>query len=395
MTERIDRRELLRRGVAGSALLTVPGLLAACGGGGGGIKGTAAATTAGTTTVSQTLAKTLNFSNWPLYIDVNEKTKRHPSLDQFTKATGVKVNYTEDINDNDSFFGKIEGPLAHHQSIHRDIIVMTDESGLPARLIELGWLEKLDKSAIPNIKNLIPSQQHPSWDPNRDYSLPWQSGMTGIGYDPTKVGGDVRSIKKLLTDPKLKGKITLLTEFGDTIGLAALANGDDPAHITDASFKRAVNLIQKAVKSGQVRQFTGNDYAPLLARGDIWACFAWSGDMVQLRADHPNLKWVVPDEGAMIWTDNMLIPKGGNVFTASTYMNFYYQPKIAAEVEDYVNYICPVAGADKVLLRTDPAIAKNPLIFPTKAMLAKAHQIDPKAVNNKDYKQQFQHLIGA
>ena len=395
MTERIDRRELLRRGVAGSALLTVPGLLAACGGSGGGIKGTAATTTAGTTTVEETLAKTLNFSNWPLYIDVNEKTKRHPSLDQFTKATGVKVNYTEDINDNDSFFGKIEGPLAHGQSIHRDIIVMTDSSGLPARMIGLGWLEKLDKSAIPNMKNLIPAQQHPQWDPNRDYSLPWQSGMTGIGYDPTKVGGDVTSIKKLLTDPKLKGKITLLTEFGDSIGLAALANGDDPAHITDASFKRAVQLLEKAVKSGQVRQFTGNDYAPLLAKGDIWACFAWSGDMVQLRADHPNLKWVVPDEGAMIWTDNMLIPKGGNVFTASTYMNFYYQPKIAAEVEDYVNYICPVAGADKVLLKSDPAIAKNPLIFPTKAMLAKAHQIDPKAVNNQDYKQQFQHLIGA
>jgi spermidine/putrescine transport system substrate-binding protein len=144
-----------------------------------------------------------------------------------------------------------------------------------------------------------------------------------------------------------------------------------------------------------VRQFTGNDYAPLLARGDIYACFAWSGDMVQLKADHPNLKWVVPDEGAMIWTDNMLIPKGGNVFTASTYMNFYYRPVIAAEVEDYVNYICPVAGAAKVLLKSDPSVAKNTLIFPTKAMLENAHQIDPKAVNNQSYKQQFQHLIGA
>src|SRR6185437_12967284 len=160
---------------------------------------------------------------------------------QFQQHYHTKVRYLEDINDNDSFFGKIEGPLSQGQSIGRDVIVLTDSSGLPQRMIDLGWLEKLDKSAIPNIKNLIPSQQHPSWDPNRDYSLPWQSGMTGIGYDPTK----------------LKGKITLLTEFGDTIGLAALANRDDPAHITDASFKRAVNLIQKAVKSGQVRQFTG------------------------------------------------------------------------------------------------------------------------------------------
>ena len=156
-----------------------------------------------------------------------------------------------------------------------------------------------------------------------------------------------------------------------------------------------MTLLQKAVSSGQVRQFTGNDYAPLLAKGDVWACFAWSGDMVQLRIDHPNLKWVVPDEGAMIWTDNMLIPKGGDVFTASTLMNWYYKPSIAAEVADYVNYISPVAGAGELLLKSDPAIAKNPLIFPTAAMLAKAHQIDPKSVNNQKYKQQFQHLIGA
>src|SRR6185312_666559 len=126
-------------------------------GGGGGIKG-AAGTTAGTTTVSNTLAKTLHFSNWPLYIDVNEKTKRHPTLDQFTKKYGVKVAYTEDINDNDSYFGKIEGPLSQGQSVGRDLIVMTDSSGLPARMIELGWLEKLDKSAIPNMKNLVPAQ---------------------------------------------------------------------------------------------------------------------------------------------------------------------------------------------------------------------------------------------
>jgi spermidine/putrescine transport system substrate-binding protein len=388
MTERLDRQELLRRGLAGAALVGVPGFLAACGG--GGIKGAASS---GTTTQSQTLAKTLNFSNWPLYIDVNEKTKRHPSLDQFTKATGVKVNYVEDINDNPSFFGKIEGPLSRGQSIHRDIIVMTDSSGLPARMIGLGWLEKLDKSAIPNIKNLIPTQQHPSWDPNRDYSLPWQSGMTGIGYDPQKAG-EVTSVKQLLTDPKLKGKVTLLTEMSDTMGLAMLANGDDPSNVTDAAFKRAADLVQKAVKSGQVRQFTGNDYAPLLAKGDVWAAFAWSGDMVQLQADHPHLKWVLPKEGGMIWTDNMLIPKGGDVFTASTYMNFYYQPAIAAEVEDYVNYICPVAGAAKVLEKSDPSVAENPLIFPTKQMLAGAHQIDPKAVNNQSYKQQFQHLTG-
>jgi spermidine/putrescine transport system substrate-binding protein len=219
--------------------------------------------------------------------------------------------------------------------------------------------------------------------------------MTGIGYDPKKVGYEIDSVEKLLTDPKLKGKVTLLTEFGDTMGLVMLANGDDPAKVTKASFDKAAKTIKKAVDSGQIRQFTGNDYAPLLAKGDVWACFAWSGDMVQLRIDHPGLKWVQPKSGAMIWTDNMLIPKGGNAYAASVLMNWYYDPKIAAEVEDYVNYICPVAGADKVLEKTDPSIAKNPLIFPTKEMLANTHQIDPKAVNDPKLKQQFQNLIGA
>jgi spermidine/putrescine transport system substrate-binding protein len=390
MTEPLTRQQFLRRAAAGTTALTVPGLLAACG---SSIK-TAAHTGAASAPVKKQLAKTLSFSNWPLYIDVG-KSKNHPSLDQFTKQTGVQVNYTEDINDNESFFGKIEGPLSRGQSAATDIIVMTDSSGFPARLIKLGWLEKLYKPAIPNVKNLIPNQQHPAWDPNRDYSLPWQSGMTGIGYDPNKVGGELTSVARLLDDPKLKGKVTLLTELADTIGLVMLANGDDPAHVTKITFNRAVTRIEKAVKSGQVRQFTGNDYAPLLAKGDVWACFAWSGDMVQLRADHPGLKWNLPDSGGMIWTDNMLIPRGGNVYTASVYMNYYYQPKVAAEVEDYVNYICPVAGADKVLEHTDPKVAHNTLIFPTQKMLAQAHQFDPVATNDQGYKQQFQNLVGA
>jgi len=391
-SQRLTRDQFLRRAAAGAGLLTVPGLLQACGGGSG-IK-SAGSTGASTTPVKTQLAKTLNFSNWPLYIDV-DKNKQHPSLQGFTKKTGVKVNYTEDINDNESFFGKIQGPLSHGQSIGRDIIVMTDSSGFPARMIKLGWVEKLYKPAIPNISNLQPVQQHPAWDPNREYSLPWQSGMTGIGYDPKKVGGDLTSIDQLLTDPKLKGKITLLTEYSDTLGLIVAANGGDPAKISQADFDKAMDRIKKAVDSGQIRQFTGNDYASLLAKGDIWACFAWSGDMVQLQADHPGLKWNLPESGGMIWTDNMLIPQGGNIFTASTYMNYYYDPAVAAKVEDYVNYICPVSGADKVLEKTDPEVAKNTLIFPTKEMLANTHQIDPKAVANPVWKQKFQNVIGA
>jgi spermidine/putrescine transport system substrate-binding protein len=189
--------------------------------------------------------------------------------------------------------------------------------------------------------------------------------------------------------------VTLLTEFGDTMGLVMLANGDDPSNVTKSAFDKALKMIQDAVDSGQIRKFTGNDYAPLLAKGDVWACFAWSGDLVQLQADHPGLKWNLPESGGMIWTDNMLIPKGGNVYTASTLMNFFYRPEIAAQVEDYVNYICPVKGADKVLRKTDPKVANNHLIFPTQKMLDNAHIIDSKAVNNKKYKQQFQALLGA
>jgi spermidine/putrescine transport system substrate-binding protein len=390
MNEHLTRQQFLRRAAAGGTMLTVPGLISACG---SGIKSSAQGT-ATAETVKQQLAKTLVFSNWPLYMDV-AKDKSHPSLQQFTKQYGVQVNYTEDINDNESFFGKIEGPLSRGQSVNRDIVVMTDSSGLPQRMLKLGWLEKLYKPALPNIKNLIPAQQHPDWDPNRDYSLPWQSGMTGIGYDPNKVGGELTSVARLLDDPKLKGKVTLLTERADTIGLVMLANGDDPGNVTPATFNKAVARIQKAVTSGQVRKFTGNDYAPLLAKGDIWACFAWSGDLVQLHADHPGLKWSQPDTGSMIWTDNMLIPRGGNVYTASVYMNYYYEPKVAAKVEDYVNYICPVAGADKVLEQSDPKVARNTLIFPTSQMLANCHRFDSKALNNQTYKQQFQKLIGA
>jgi spermidine/putrescine transport system substrate-binding protein len=373
-------------------VLTIPGLLAACGGGGG-IK-SAAGSTSTTTAVKRQLAKTITFSNWTLYID-NVKGGKHPTLDAFTKKYGVKVKYLEDINDNPSFFGKIQGPLSRGQSIQRDLIVMTDSSGFPGRMIKLGWLEKLDKQSIPNMKNLLDVQKHPGWDPNRDYSLPWQSGMTGIGYDPNKVGGELTSIDDLLTNPKLKGKVALLSELADAVGLVMLANGDDPSKVTGPAYDKAIAKMQKAVDSGQVRQFTGNDYAPLLAKGDLFACMAWSGDMVQLQADHPHLKWNLPESGGMIWTDNMLIPKGGDVYTASVLMNYYYDPAVAAKVEDYVNYICPVKGADAVLRKTDPEVAKNTLIFPTQEMLSNVHQFDAAAAQNDTYKTKFAQLTGS
>jgi spermidine/putrescine transport system substrate-binding protein len=386
MTDQITRRVFLRRAAASGSILTVPGLLAACGGGG------SAPGASGSTTVAPKLAKVLHFSNWTLYIDVNKSA--HPSLEQFQKKYGVHVDYREDINDNPTFFSKIEPDLERGQSTGRDIIVMTDNSRYPSLLVKKGWVEKLDKSAIPNIKNLIPQQRHPNFDPNRDYSLPWQSGFTGIGWNE-KLTDPVTSMGDLLGNKKLKGKVGLLTEFGDTLALVMAYNGDDPSHITDKTFNKAIATIQKAVDSGQIRQFYGNDYAGGLSSGDLVATMAWSGDIVQLQADNSHLKWQLPDTGGDIWTDNMLIPKGGNVYTASVYMNFVYEPKIAAEIEDYVNYVCPVVGAKEVLVKKDPAIANNPLIFPTSEMLDNVHTIDPNALNNEKYQTTWQNLTSA
>jgi spermidine/putrescine transport system substrate-binding protein len=381
MTDVLTRRDLLRRAAAGGAFLTVPGVLAACGG-----------SSSKSASESKTLAKTLRFSNWTLYIDIDEKTKRHPTLDAFKKKFGTTVQYTEDINDNATYFGKIQGPLSRGQSIDRDIIVMTDNSRYPSLLIKKGWVEKLDKDAIPNIKNLQPALAHPGWDEDRDYSLPWQSGLTGIAYND-KLTDPVLTVPDLLENPNLKGKVTLLSGVGDTMPLIMFANGDDPAKVTDASWDRAIKRVQKAVDSGQIRQFTGNDYSGPLAKGDLSACFAWSGDVVQLTADNKHLHWNVPKDGGGIWTDNMLIPKGGNVYTASVYMNFVYDPHIAALIEDYVNYICPVKGAKEELQKIDPDVAKNTLIFPTDAMLDNVKNIDANALNNEKYITAWQNLI--
>jgi spermidine/putrescine transport system substrate-binding protein len=197
----------------------------------------------------------------------------------------------------------------------------------------------------------------------------------------------------LLDNPKLKGKVTLLNEMADTLALVMLSNGDDPAKVTDATFDKAIKRIQGAVDSGQIRQFTGNDYSGPLAKGDLSACMAWSGDVVQLQADNKHLHWNLPDAGGDIWTDNMLIPKGGNVYTASVYMNYVYDPKVAAPIEAYVNYICPVKGAKEELQKTDPAVAKNTLIFPTQAMLDNVHIIDAAALSNQKYLTTWQNLI--
>jgi spermidine/putrescine transport system substrate-binding protein len=391
MSQPLTRDQLLRRGAAGASILTIPGLLAACGG--------SSKTATGTTTTEQKLAKTLRFSNWTLYIDTNNKNHTHPSLDAFEKKFGTHVQYTEDINDNATYGAKIEPALSRGQSIDRDIIVMTDNSKWPSLLVDKGWVEKLDKSAIPNLKNLESALQHPGWDPNRDYSLPWQSGMTGIAFND-KLTDPVESVDDLLGNPKLKGKITVLNEMGDALSLVMLANGDDITKVTNASFNRAIAKLQKAKDSGQIRQFTGNDYAPPLARGDLAAAMSWSGDIAQLLPSNANLHWNLATDGGDIWTDNMLIPHGGDVYTASVFMNYVYDPNVMGLMEGGdpkrnitgIYYIPPVVGAKEAALKVNPEVANNPLIFPTKKMLDNVFIFDPAALKNQKYLEVWNNL---
>jgi len=380
MNPRLTRQELLRRGAAGGALLAFPSLLAACGGGNGGSES------------SGEVKDVLNFENWPYYLDTKGKT--HPTLDQFKAQTGTTVNYYEGVNSNDEYFAKIQGPLSQGNGIDRDIFVATDNSQFPSLYVSEEYVQKLDKDLIPNIDNLIDAQQSPGFDPDRDYSLPWLTGIDGIGWNEELTGGPVTSITQLLTDPKLKGKVTMLSEMADSLGLVLLDNGDDPADVSDEAFDRAIKSVQDAVDSGQILKFTGNDYGPPLARGDFAACVAWSGDLAQLVLENENLKWAVPEKGGIIWTDNMFIPLGGSVPTASTYMNFVYDPKISAQIALGTSYISSVKGTKEEALKIDPDAASNELVFPSDEMLANLHMNDPKMVANDNFITTWQAVLG-
>jgi spermidine/putrescine transport system substrate-binding protein len=384
----LSRRTLLQ-GAGGAALVAG---LAACG-------------TSGTTTKakpSEQAAKDLsdtekvvNWSNWPEYIDVDDKTKKRPTLDEFAAKTGIKANYTEDYNDNDEFFAKVKPQLSAGQDTGRDVWCSTD--WMVARLIRLNWVQQLDKANIPNAKNLEQNLQNVEFDPGRKFSIPWQSGFTGIAYNPKATGGKkIETIEQLLTDPAVKGKVTLLTEMRDTVGLTMLAMGKDPANFTDDDFDAVIAKLQKVKDSGQLKGFTGNEYGKGLASGDIAACLAWTGDVVQLKADNPNLQYVLPQTGHMIWSDNFVIPnKAKHKKNAELLINYYYDPAVMAKVEDYVNYISPVAGAKDALLKDDPAVAQNQLIFPSAETLSRAHVFKGlTAEQETKYNKAFQGLVG-
>jgi spermidine/putrescine transport system substrate-binding protein len=313
--------------------------------------------------------KVVNWSNWPEYVDVNDKTQRHPSLDQFKKATGITVRYTEDVTDNDVIFAKLKPALAAGRDTGRDLVVVTD--WMAARWIRSGYVVAFDKKNIPNAKNLQPTLASPKFDPKRQYTMPWQSGMTAIGYNPDKTGRKLSTVKDLF-DPKFKGHVTMLSDWRDSASLVLLSQGKKTGDATVDEIKGAIEELQKQSDNGQIRKFTGNDYTRGLASGDLWACTAYSGDVVQLQADNPKLEFLIPDEGAIIWTDNMMIPqKPPHIYAAETMINFVDDPVVAAKIAAYVNYVTPVVGAKEELAKTDPDTADNQLIFPSEATLEK------------------------
>ena len=273
------------------------------------------------------------------------------------------MNYSEPVNDNEEYFAKIRPILAADKDVGVDSFVLTD--WMASKLINLSWLEKIDKANIPNFDNLTSTLKAPTFDPSREYSLPWQSGVTGIAYDASKTDA-VTSITDLFTNPDLNGQVTALKEMRDTMGLILLDQGHDPADFTEEEWASSIAALQAAVDSNQIRQFTGNNYAQLLAQGTIKACVAWSGDVIQLQFDNPNIKFVIPDGGGMLWSDNMLIPiNAQHKANAEAWMNYYYDPKVAAELAAWVNFICPVDGAQAEMEKIDPDLAENPLIFPS------------------------------
>ncbi|HEY2878364.1 spermidine/putrescine ABC transporter substrate-binding protein [Nocardioides sp.] len=311
--------------------------------------------------------KKLIISNWPAYIDPIHKPDSTVSV--FSNQTGISVDYTDDINDNSEFYAKVKNQLAACESIKRDMIIMTD--WMASRMIGLGWIQPLDASKIPNVhKNLIPALRNKPWDKDLKYHAPWQSGLTGIAYNADETDA-VGSFTELLTRPDLKGKITLLTEMRDTMGFMLRTVGANPEEFTETQWQNAIDSLHKAVSDGQVRSFNGNDYLNDLASGNTLACEAWSGDVIIAQQDNPNLKFVAPEEGLSLWADNMIVPNlATHQANAEEWMNYYYQPEVAAKLADWNWYICPVEGAQEEMLKLDKFAATSPLIFPDEKMLS-------------------------
>ena len=347
----VSRRAVL----AGAGGLGAAGLLAACGG-----------------SDSADSANSVRWCNWPLYLDYDEETKKYPTLEKFIEQTGIAATYFEDYNDNDEFFGKVQAQLKLGEDIGYDLVTPTD--WMAARWIRLGYTQKFDVANIPNKSNILDSLASPSFDANREQTLTWQGIMGGFGWNVEKNPKGIRTIDELFA-PQNKGKIVVLSEMRDTIGIILLSQGVNLQTVTEDQFMNAVDFMAKKISDGWIRGVKGNEYAEDLTSGDATAVIGWSGDMFILKSENEGkFDFALPESGGTISGDNFVIPSTVSAegkANAEKLINFYYDPAIAAEVAAYVNYVCPVKGAQAEMEKIDPALAASPFIFPDAAMSAK------------------------
>jgi spermidine/putrescine transport system substrate-binding protein len=347
----VSRRAVL----AGAGGLGAAGLLAACGG-----------------SDSADGANGVRWGNWPLYLDFDEETKKYPTLEKFKEQTGINAEYFEDYNDNDEFYGKVQAQLKLGEDIGYDVVTPTD--WMAARWIRLGYTQKFDAANIPNKSNILASLASPSFDPNREQTLTWQGIMGGFGWNVEKNPKGIRTIEDLFA-PQNKGKIVVLSEMRDTIGIILLSQGVNLQTVTEDQFMNAIDFMQKKIADGWIRGVKGNEYAEDLTSGDATAVIGWSGDMFILKSENEGkFDFALPESGGTISGDNFVIPSTVSAegkANAEKLINFYYDPAIAAEVAAYVNYVCPVEGAQAEMEKIDPALAASPFIFPDAAMSSK------------------------
>ncbi len=385
----LSRRKLLM----GAGGLSLAGMLAACGTGGG-TGGGASSKPSPATDVSDT-DKIVNWANWTLYLDYDDSTRTYPSLEAFSEATGIKANYSEDVDGNDTYFGKVQGQLSAGQDIGQDIVTLTD--WMAARLIRLGYTQELDLANIPNSKNLLDSLKNVDFDPGRKHSLTWQTGFAGIAWNKEAFPQGLKSVSDLW-QPELKGRVEVLDEMRDTMGLLMLDQGVDiTGKWGEDEFENALDVLSKQIADGQIRQVKGNSYKEDLISGDALAVIGWSGDITQLNFEEGD-KWefAMPEAGGTLWSDNLLVPIGATHKTnAEKLMDYYYDPVNAATVAAYVNYVCPVEGAREAMEAIDPELVENPLIFPTDEFLANAHVVRTLTPDEEtDFSDRFQTAIG-
>jgi spermidine/putrescine transport system substrate-binding protein len=353
---RVSRRRFLASAGGGAGALGLSAFLAACG-----VKGATAAGGAGPAKAGgpgsaqwwakQQLHHKVNFANWPYYLDVLKG--KHLSLEHFTQTTGIAVNYTEPISDNLPFYAKIRPSLVAKQYTGYDVIVMTNSSPPLGYLIEFGWLTPLNQSMMANFRKYAsPLVTNPPWDRGNRYTMAWQSGWTAIGYNSSIVKDPGNSVD-LLFDQRYAGKVGMMSDPQELGSIGLLAIGVEPANSTESDWSKAAKKLQQQKSDGIVRAYYDQSYIDHLKNGDIVVSQAWSGDIFQadLNSKYRDLKLLIPEQGAMFWTDNMCIPMyAQNPKDAMILMDYFYQPDVEAVVEYYNDYICPVPDAKNVLL---------------------------------------------